>query len=99
MTDFDDVSRFAHATVGVLSQYIPILAYLSEIGAMVSRTSQVSSSPAISRSLIVMDPFGLDCEIRFCWMSSGHSRRHTYGLIKCVPGSQTPPTPVFDEST
>jgi hypothetical protein len=66
---------------------------------MVSSTSHVSSSPAISKSLMVMVPVGLDCEMRLSCMSWGHSRRQTCGVMECVPGSQTPPTPVFDAST
>ena len=77
MIDFEEVRRFAHATVGVLSQYIPMLACLRDVGAIDSRTSQVSSSPAISRSLIVIVPLGLESEMNNCCMSSGHSRRHT----------------------
>ena len=72
---------------------------LSGVGVIFSRTSHASSIPAVSRSLMEIVPLGLSAETRFCCISFGHCSRHTVGWMDDVPGVQTPPTAVPDEST
>ena len=48
--------------------------------------------PAISRSLMDIVPFGFVGETRFCWMSSGHSKRHIMFFIELLICLHVPPT-------
>jgi hypothetical protein len=77
--DEDEFSLFAHATVGVLSLYIPTCANFKEQGAMCSSTSHCSSTPAISRSEFVISPFLFLKETRRWLMSLGKASRHAKG--------------------
>jgi hypothetical protein len=97
--DFDEASFVAHATAGVLSQKMPTCACLRCVGLMFSSTIQAKTTPAISRSAMASVPFLLLDVVRFCFISSGHSRRHTVGCIWREPFIHTPPTPCLDAST
>ena len=92
-TDFEDWSLLLHETAGVLSQKIPTVENCSDFGAICSKTSHARSTPAISRSELVIVPFGFEKETMLFVMSAGHCIRHTYGLIMFVPLIHTPPTP------
>ena len=83
----------------MLSQKMPTWANCNDRGAICSSTSQVSRTPAISKSELVMSPFGLEVETRRLVMSAGHSRLHTVCGMSDEPCIQTPPTPKPDAST
>ena len=59
MTDLEECSLVAHATVGVLSQNIPMCACSNDCGAWCSRINHCMRCPAISKSLLVRSPSGL----------------------------------------
>ena len=97
--DDEQFSLFVHATLAVLSQCIPMCACWRCIGEMCSKTSHAKSSPASSRSLMVIVPFGFSCDTRFLDISCGHLHLHTIGCGRClVPSIHTPPTPFLEAS-
>ena len=65
MIDVVVVCLLVHVTVALLSEKMPTWACLRVDGAMRSRISHASSTPAISRSLMDIDPLGFDAETRF----------------------------------
>ena len=96
--DFLEWSLYDHWTVDLLSQKMPTW-QCSRLCMCCSRMSQCSSTPAISRSFIVILPLGFVAETKLSTMSGGHFMRHTIGLICLRPLIQTPPTPVLQAST
>jgi hypothetical protein len=72
-----DVIRRAQLTVEVLSHHAATCSFLRRTS--ISRTRCWRRSPAISRSLMVMSPVGLDRETRRAVMSAGQARRYTTG--------------------
>jgi hypothetical protein len=99
MTDLEDCKRLLQATAGVLSQKIPTVEYCNDSGAICSMTSQAISTPAISRSELVTEPFGFDVDIMLDVISAGHCFLNTVGGMYLVPLSHTPPTPEPEAST
>jgi hypothetical protein len=83
----------AQATVGVLSEKMPMCLCSRLAGAICSSTSHCRSTPAISRSLFVMSPFGLECETNLLSTSGGKGILQTVGGMCSVPLIQTPPAP------
>ena len=55
--DLEEANLVAQATAGVLSQKMPTCECCSDVGAMFSKTSQASKTPAISKSEMDMVPF------------------------------------------
>ena len=98
MMDLDALSLVAQATVGVLSQNKAMCLCFKVVGAICSRTSHASRSPAISKSEFEMVPFLL-AFIMVALISAGHSSLHTVGSRGVVPPSHTPPAPVLQAST
>jgi hypothetical protein len=68
-------------------------------GAIPSRHSHRSSSPAISRSELLILPLGLLKDTRSADMSVGHCRRKTVGGSADSSPSMTPLTPWLEAST
>ena len=97
--DFEEWSLLAHATVGVLSDDIPICACLSGPGATCSRTNHWRRCAAISRSLLVKSPSGFESDTILASMSAGHGSLHTIGSMCFEPLSHAPPAPKPDAST
>ena len=92
-----DAIRSTQCTVGELSLKRATCAP-SRVSHTDSITSHKRISPAISRSELVMDPFGLAFEMTSCLMSSGHSSLKTVGGTALFSPTMIPPTPCFDAS-
>ena len=79
MSDVELVSLYVHWTAEALSQKIATDMCLRDVGVMCSSTSQCSKIPAISRSLIVTFPVGLEALLKLLTMSVGSCILHTVG--------------------
>jgi hypothetical protein len=90
---------FAHATVGVLSLNIPVIAYWSDIGAIHSRTSHWHSNTAVSRSEFVINTFGFLPDTKFAMTNFGKTFPQTVGLSGEVSLNHNPPAPNPHAST
>ena len=73
-----DAKRFAHETVGVLSQYIATCEYCRSV-TKYSNTNQCSTKPANSKSEFVISPVGFLSETSRFLISSGKLTLHTTG--------------------
>lgn len=87
-------------TAELLSQKSPVCTYCSDIGVMPSKMSHASSVPAVSRSLINIDPCLFASDTTSCCRSWSHSNIHTKKFGKeHDPYTHTPPAANFDAST
>jgi hypothetical protein len=91
--DLDECSLEAQATVGVLSENMPTCLCWSDSVVICSKMSHCNSTPAISKSLLVMSPVGLESETNRFSTSGGKGILQTVGVILCVPLIHTPPAP------
>ena len=71
MSDEELLSLYVHCTADALSQKIATERCLRDVGVMCSSTSQCKSIPAISKSLMVISPDGLDALTKLSTMSVG----------------------------
>jgi hypothetical protein len=85
--------RVVHATAGELSQPMANWAPTIALPIAVSRTAVWRSTPAISRSELVIWPVGFVLDTTEVVTSAGHWIRQTMGRRRCVPPNHTPPAP------
>jgi hypothetical protein len=83
--------RVDHETDGVLSQWMTDRLWRTSTRR--SKTIWCSTTPACSRSELVIVPIGFESDTTFRVMSLGHSTRQTVGGTGSRPLNHTPPTP------
>ncbi len=89
--DLDELSLLAQLTVGVLLHHAAVCTNLSRVRC--SNTKYAASRPAISKSELVMSPFGFEKDTTWFHMFWGNSRCQTVGFRNFDPDIQTPPAP------
>ena len=97
MSDPRAAIRRTQQTVGELSLNKPTCDS-RRWGHTSSITSHRMSKPAISKSELVMLPFGLRTETKSAEMSGSYWSRNTVGVQALASPMMTPPTPCFDAS-
>ncbi len=74
--DLDKCNHEAHATVGVLSEKMPTCLCWSDSIVICSKMSHCKRTPAISKSLLVMSPVGLESDTKAGFKSSKKNHKH-----------------------